>query len=79
MSATEEKKVEKNTDVFDNDEDDVPQLSAHALAALHDFYEEQRAITEALEEAKKAGEDKGTLFKTDLSKFFPEDWVIIRN
>lgn len=64
-----------NTDVLDDEDDDVPQLSAHALAALHDFYDDQRVIQEALEEAKKNGNDNSVLFKTDLGKFFPEDWV----
>ncbi|XP_021945722.1 EEF1A lysine methyltransferase 1 isoform X1 [Folsomia candida] len=65
-----------NTDVLDDEDDDVPQLSAHALAALHDFYDDQRVIQEALEEAKKNGNDNSVLFKTDLGKFFPEDWQL---
>jgi hypothetical protein len=74
--------VKPNTDVLDDDDDDVPQLSAHALAALHDFYDDQKEIQEALAKAKAALEEgdeeqKTILFKTDLGKFFPEDWVRI--
>jgi hypothetical protein len=65
-------KVKPNTDVLDDEDDDTPQLSAHALAALHDFYDEQAEIQKALE---AAGNDNSILFKTDLAKFFPEDWV----
>lgn len=82
--ATDAKEADKskvlsskpNTDVLDDEDDDIPQLSAHALAALHDFYDEQAAIEKALEEAKKAGDDNSILFKTDLGTYFPEDWVI---
>jgi len=72
--------VKPNCDVLDDDDDDVPQLSAHALAALHDFYEDQREIAEALEKARLLQEEEennksSILFRTDLGKFFPEDWV----
>jgi len=69
-------KLAKNCDVLDDDDDDVPQLSAHALAALHDFYNDQQEIEEALEKAKLEGENNTILFKTDLAKFFPEDWQL---
>jgi hypothetical protein len=74
--------VKPNTDVLDDDDDDVPQLSAHALAALHDFYDDQKEIQEALAKAKAVLEEgdeeqKTILFKTDLGKFFPADWVRI--
>jgi len=68
-------KEKKKSRESDND-DDTPQLSAHALAALHDFYGEQKATMEALELAKQAGDDNSVLFKTDLAKFFPEDWQL---
>jgi hypothetical protein len=76
MAAPEEHpNPKRNTDVLDDPDDDIPQLSAHSLAALHDFYDEQKAIEAALEAAKKAGHHNSILFKTDLAKFFPEDWV----
>ena len=38
----------------ESDDDDVPQLSAHALAALQDFYDDQKTLTS---EENNLGED----------------------
>ncbi|KAJ8033735.1 EEF1A lysine methyltransferase 1 [Holothuria leucospilota] len=56
----------------DSDEDDVPQLSAHALAALQEFYAEQTAIANEDEEevAAKVG---GIQEDWQLSQFWYDD------
>ena len=52
-----------------SDSDDEPQLSAFALAALQEFYSEQKQETEKEQEALASG-------NTD---FYPkEDWVSLQ-
>lgn len=47
-------------------EDDTPKLSAHTLAALQEFYAEQNAELERLNQAQSG----------DQSSYLPkEDWV----
>lgn len=48
-------------------DDDTPQLSAHALAALQEFYNEQKEKEEQLQIAQ----EKGDVKHLDLG----EDWV----
>ena len=48
-------------------DDDSPQLSAHTLAALQDFYKEQNEIENHLQRAKESG---------DISRLkLEENWV----
>jgi hypothetical protein len=57
-----------------DEDDDTPQLSAHTLAALQEFYAEQASIEQQLLETKAHGED---CHSTNISLLpeLPEDWV----
>ncbi|XP_012943458.1 EEF1A lysine methyltransferase 1 [Aplysia californica] len=57
-----------------SDSDEEPQLSAHALAALQEFYKEQKEDAEKLEEALTSG-DNNIQLKEDwqLSQFWYDD------
>ena len=48
-------------------DDDSPQLSAHTLAALQDFYKEQNEIENHLQRAKESGDVAGLKLE--------ENWV----
>ena len=54
----------------DSDDDDPPQLSAHALAALQEFYAEQSAKSNEEHQAMEAGGAS----KTGIIQ---EDWVSV--
>ena len=48
------------------DEDEIPQLSEHARAALHEFY---------LEQAARASEELHSNSRGSASRLLDEDWV----
>lgn len=54
-----------------DEDDDIPQLSAQTLTALQEFYAEQAALEQQLNEAQTR--DKNTR-AADIS-VLPEDWV----
>lgn len=83
--TTDDREADVSQNTGESDDDEAPQLSAHTLAALQQFYSEQEALRELLEsatlneendkDASQPSEVKEILFKNDLNKNFPEDWV----
>jgi len=55
-----------------DDNDDVPQLSAAALAALGQFYAEEEVVKEQFSKMQQSAEDKFALGM----KGFKEDWQL---
>jgi hypothetical protein len=53
------------------EDEDTPQLSAHTLAALQEFYAEQTALEQQIFEAQNEDKDINT---AEISAL-PEDWV----
>jgi hypothetical protein len=61
-----------NFNMSDNNDEDVPQLSAAALAALSQFYEEEQELKDQFEQIKEAAEEK----YDQGMKIFKEDWQL---
>ena len=57
---------------MDGDDDEVPQLSAAALSALTQFYQEEQELKDQFDHLKDAAEEK---YQQGM-KLFKEDWQL---